>query len=226
MHRKVLGASLLMVSLSVQAADAPPLDSAPRQASYWMGYSSGVQIMQQFGPVADPDAVRAGLADALAGTKPRVNQADLQPAFQQVRELLEKKTSERMSVNKAEGDKFRQQNSARPGVTTTASGLQYEVLKAGSGAKPTATQRVKTHYHGQLIDGAVFDSSVERGEPVTFPVTGVIKGWVEALQMMPVGSKWRLVLPPELAYGEKGAPPDIPPGATLVFEVELLGIEP
>ena len=114
------------------------------------------------------------------------------------------------------------ENAARPEVTTTASGLQYEVLTEGSGPKPQATDTVVTHYHGTLTDGTVFDSSVERGSPASFPVNRVIPGWTEALQMMGVGSEWRLVVPPELAYGERGAGAAIPPNATLVFEVELL----
>ena len=119
---------------------------------------------------------------------------------------------------------FLDANKARPGVVVTPSGLQYEVLKAGKGAKPTRDQTVEVHYHGTLPDGTVFDSSVQRGETITFPVTGVIPGWVEALQLMQVGAKWRLVIPSDLAYGPEGSDP-IPPGATLIFEVELIGIE-
>jgi FKBP-type peptidyl-prolyl cis-trans isomerase FklB len=122
------------------------------------------------------------------------------------------------------GDSFRTENSARPEVTTLESGLQYEVLVEGNGPKPSAEDTVVTHYHGTLTDGTVFDSSVERGSPASFPVNRVIPGWTEALQLMGVGSKWRLVIPPELAYGERGAGGAIPPNSTLVFEVELLEI--
>ena len=118
-----------------------------------------------------------------------------------------------------------EENAARPEVTTTESGLQYEVLVEGSGPRPSATDTVVTHYHGTLTDGTVFDSSVERGSPASFPVNRVIAGWTEALQMMGVGAKWRLVIPSELAYGERGAGGAIPPNATLVFEVELLEIQ-
>ena len=122
------------------------------------------------------------------------------------------------------GDQFRATNGARPEVTTLPSGLQYEVIKTGTGPKPGPTDTVSTHYHGTLIDGTVFDSSVDRGVPGEFPVNRVIAGWTEALQLMAVGSKWRLVIPPELAYGERGTGGVIPPQATLVFEVELLSI--
>jgi len=129
------------------------------------------------------------------------------------------------SVNKAKGEAFLAENKARPEVKTTESGLQYEVMTEGTGAIPSADDKVKVHYHGTLIDGTVFDSSVERGTPASFPVGGVIKGWVEALQLMPTGSKWKLFIPSDLAYGERGAGGDIGPDAALVFEVELIEIE-
>lgn len=123
------------------------------------------------------------------------------------------------------GTAFQAENAQREGVVTLPSGLQYEVLVEGDGASPAATDSVVTHYHGTLIDGTVFDSSVERDQPATFPVNGVIAGWTEALQLMQVGDKWRLVIPPELAYGDRGAGAKIGPGATLVFEVELLEVK-
>jgi len=126
--------------------------------------------------------------------------------------------------NAEAGAAFLAENAKRDGVTTLASGMQYEIMKAGDGPKPSATDKVTTHYHGMLIDGKVFDSSVQRGEPATFPVNGVIAGWIEALQLMPVGSKWKLFIPSDLAYGGRGAGQDIGPNATLVFEVELLAI--
>jgi FKBP-type peptidyl-prolyl cis-trans isomerase len=127
-------------------------------------------------------------------------------------------------ANKEEGTKFLTANKSKPGVKVTASGLQYEILKEGKGPKPGASDTVTTHYKGTLINGKVFDSSYDRGEPATFPVNGVIKGWTEALQMMPVGSKWKLFIPSDLAYGPRGAGADIGPDATLVFEVELVSI--
>jgi len=129
-----------------------------------------------------------------------------------------------IEANHKAGEAFLAENKTKPGVVTTASGLQYQVIKAGDGPKPLATDKVKCHYHGTLIDGTVFDSSVDRGQPVDFPVTGVIQGWVEALQLMPVGSKWKIFLPPGLAYGDNAAGPKITAGSTLIFEIELLEI--
>ena len=127
--------------------------------------------------------------------------------------------------NVAKGKAFLEENKKKAGVQTTASGMQYIVMKEGTGAKPGLNDKVTTHYHGTVIDGTVFDSSVERGQPASFPVSGVIPGWTEALQMMPVGSKWKLFLPSELAYGERGAGGKIGPNSVLVFEVELLSID-
>ncbi|WP_307735009.1 FKBP-type peptidyl-prolyl cis-trans isomerase [Chitinophaga nivalis] len=137
---------------------------------------------------------------------------------------LQQLKTEKSAKNREAGVKFLAENKTKPGIVTLPSGLQYQIVKEGTGPKPTATDKVKTHYHGTLIDGTVFDSSVDRGEPITFPVNGVIKGWTEALQLMPVGSKWRLFIPADLAYGERQAGPKIGPGSTLVFDVELLDI--
>jgi FKBP-type peptidyl-prolyl cis-trans isomerase FklB len=141
-----------------------------------------------------------------------------------IRDFLQKAASEKIAKNKAAGEQFLAANKAKPGVTTLPSGLQYQVIKEGTGPKPALTDKVKTHYHGTLIDGTVFDSSVDRGQPISFAVNGVIPGWTEALQLMPVGSKWKLFIPSELAYGDRQAGPKIGPGSTLIFEVELLEI--
>ena len=133
--------------------------------------------------------------------------------------------NEKLAANMKEGEDFLENNKTRPEVTTTASGLQYEVLTQGTGAKPSAYNKVKCHYHGTLINGTVFDSSVQRGQPATFPLNAVISGWTEALQLMPVGSKYRLFLHPSLAYGDRQAGATIQPNSTLIFDVELLGIE-
>lgn len=137
---------------------------------------------------------------------------------------LNKAKMEKLKANLEEGLKFLEENQKRAEVTTLPSGLQYEVITMGDGAKPTAAQTVTCHYHGTMIDGRVFDSSVQRGQPASFPLNRVISGWTEALQLMPVGSKWKLYLPPHLAYGEQQAGPMIGPNSTLIFEVELLGI--
>ncbi|GAC1454389.1 MAG: FKBP-type peptidyl-prolyl cis-trans isomerase [Chitinophagaceae bacterium] len=139
-------------------------------------------------------------------------------------EVTRKANAGIIETNHKAGEAFLAENKTKPGVVTTASGLQYQVLKEGTGPKPLPTDKVKCHYHGTLRDGTVFDSSVDRGQPVDFPVTGVIQGWVEALQLMPVGSKWKLFLPPNLAYGDNAAGPKITPGSTLIFDVELLEI--
>lgn len=139
-------------------------------------------------------------------------------------EKLSQAKNEKLSANLKVGEDFLKENGAKEGVHTTPSGLQYEILKEGDGAKPKATDTVKCHYHGTLIDGTVFDSSVKRGQPASFPLNMVIKGWTEALQLMPVGSKWRLFLHPALAYGDRQTGASIGPNSTLIFDVELLGI--
>ena len=148
-----------------------------------------------------------------------------QEADQVIRAYFDKKQEEMLTKNLKAGREFLAENAKRENVISLSSGLQYEILKEGSGEKPKATDKVKCHYHGTLLDGTVFDSSVQRGQPAIFGVNQVIQGWVEALQMMPVGSKWRLYIPSELAYGERGAGKDIEPNSTLIFDVELLGIE-
>lgn len=148
-----------------------------------------------------------------------------QEASQYIQEYLSKRQDEMLGENLKIGREFLEENKKKEGVTVLPSGLQYEILTEGSGPKPKATDKVKCHYHGTLINGKVFDSSIERKQPAVFGVNQVIKGWVEALQLMPVGSKWRLYIPSELAYGSQGAGSSIEPNSTLIFDVELLGIE-
>jgi FKBP-type peptidyl-prolyl cis-trans isomerase FklB len=200
-----------------------PLDTVEQRVSYGVALNMGAQLARQ-GLEIDLGAFVVGLQDGLANMKPRVPEAALRAAFETAQERLEAVNAERASAQAGAAQEFLEQNKARAGVVVTPSGLQYEVLRAGSGATPTADQTVEVHYHGTLPDGTVFDSSVRRGETVSFPVTGVIPGWVEALQLMQVGAKWRLVIPSGLAYGDRGTGP-IPPGATLIFEVELIGIQ-
>lgn len=162
-----------------------------------------------------------GVADIMEGKKPSM---DMQEAQMLLSQYFSKLQEEADAKNKEIGEKFLAENKKREGIITTTSGLQYEILTAGNGPKPKATDTVSCHYEGRLIDGTVFDSSIRRGQPAQFPVNGVIAGWVEALQMMPVGSKWRLYIPSDLAYGAHGAGDIIGPNATLIFDVEVLQI--
>lgn len=200
------------------------LDTTDQRVSYGIAMNMGANIARQGGVEIDMTAFFAGLQDGLNGAKPRVSQEDLQAAFQEAQGRIEKANAAVSAKQAQAGLDYLAKNKVRPGVATTASGLQYEILREGSGAKPKSSQSVEVHYHGTLIDGTVFDSSVQRGETISFPVTGVIPGWVEALQMMSVGSKWKLFIPSDLAYGDRGQGP-IPPASTLIFEVELIGIE-
>lgn len=192
--------------------------------SYGIGLNIGTGLLQQGLPGINKEAIFQGVEDALSGAEPMVAQEELEQVLVRLREREEAKLAALMEENAAKGAAYLAENAAREGVVTTESGLQYEVINAGDGEKPQADSIVKTHYHGTLIDGTVFDSSVDRGEPTQFAVNQVISGWTEALQLMPVGSKWRLYVPAELAYGEMSPGPAIPPNSTLIFDVELLEI--
>jgi FKBP-type peptidyl-prolyl cis-trans isomerase FklB len=195
-----------------------------QRVSYGLGRQMGEQLMDNPFDGLQASAVVAGLQEALNGDDCTVSDDDMRAAFAAINEKMQAKQTEEAKAKSAEGDKFLADNAARAEVTTTESGLQYEVLTTGEGEIPLAASTVRTHYHGTLIDGTVFDSSYDRGEPTEFPVGGVIAGWTEALQMMTVGSKWRLTIPYQLAYGEQGAGGVIGPHATLVFDIELLDI--
>ena len=195
-----------------------------QQASYGVGRQMGQQVADDPFDGLDKAALIAGLGDALEGRPFQVEPAVINAAFKEIQARMSTVQAAGSEAIIAEGEQFLAENAKRPEVTVTESGLQYEVLEEGSGDKPAATDKVRTHYHGTLIDGTVFDSSYERGEPAEFTVNAVIPGWTEALQMMPVGAKWRLCLPHNLAYGERGAGGAIKPFATLVFDVELLAI--
>lgn len=189
--------------------------------SYSLGVNIGENIKAQF-PDIDLNNFETAIKDVLDNKKePKISGADAQKLIQDFFKKQQAKASESVIE---EGKKFLLDNAKRNEVTTLESGLQYEILKTGEGPKPSLNDQVTTHYHGTLIDGTVFDSSVDRGEPATFPVSGVIKGWTEALQLMSVGSKWKLFVPYDLAYGERGAGPKIGPFTTLIFEVELIKI--
>lgn len=191
------------------------------------GYGIGLQIGQQLlasGMGVDAEGVARGIYDVLNQNPPAIDINEVSKALQELGQRAEAAQAEAFKALEAEGKAFLDENKKHASVKVTDSGLQYEVLAEGNGKKPSNTDTVRVHYTGSLIDGTVFDSSVKRGTPAEFPVNGVIRGWTEALQMMPVGSKWRLTIPHELAYGERGAGASIPPFATLVFEVELLDV--
>ena len=194
------------------------------RVSYGVGRQMGEQLASNPFDGVDAAAVAQGVIDALTGKESQVARPELEEAFRIIGTKMQAKQAAQAGMQAKEGELFLAENAKKAGITITESGLQYEVITQGTGAIPTATSKVKTHYHGTLIDGTVFDSSVTRGQPIDFPVNGVIAGWTEALQLMPVGSKWRLYIPHNLAYGERGAGASIAPFAALVFEVELLDI--
>ncbi|MFT4938098.1 MAG: FKBP-type peptidyl-prolyl cis-trans isomerase FklB [Paraglaciecola sp.] len=198
--------------------------SVELQASYGIGLQMGEQLSANPFEGLDIAAVQAGLADAYDKLPAQVDNEALRAAFNEIHQRMEAAKAEKFAGAIAEGQLFLADNALRQEVTVTETGLQFEVLAEGDGEMPLATSTVRTHYHGTLLDGSVFDSSYERGEPTEFPVNGVIKGWTEALQMMKVGAKWRLYVPANLAYGEQGAGGAIGPHTTLVFDIELLDI--
>lgn len=211
------------------AAAAGKLESVKQKASYGLGMSLGRNFKSQ-GVDLDIELMVRGLRDGLSGGQSLLADAEIEEALRKFQEELVARQEEQMKALAAEsqkkGEAFLAANAKKPGVKATASGLQYKVLTEGTGAVPKASDNVKVHYKGTLTDGTVFDSSYERGEPATFGVTQVIKGWVEALQLMKVGSKWQITIPAALAYGATPPPGSpIPPNSVLVFDVELLGIE-
>ena len=177
----------------------------------------------------DPDLLARGMKDAMTGAKPLLTEEEakavLTQAQNELRQQQEAKKKQEGEANKKAGDAFLAANKAKEGVVTLADGLQYKILTAGTGPKPTASDSVVCNYRGTLVNGTEFDSSYKRGQPVTFPVNGVIKGWQEALPLMPVGSKWQLFVPADLAYGDHAMSPELGPNSTLIFEIELLSIK-
>jgi FKBP-type peptidyl-prolyl cis-trans isomerase FklB len=204
------------------------LQTQKDKVSYAIGLNIGKSLRKDSVDV-NPTIFVRGVKDALSGAKALLTEEELKTVLTALQTDLRKKQEETMrqagEINKKAGEDFLAQNKAKDGVVTLPSGLQYKILKEGTGPKPTAADSVVCNYRGTLLDGTEFDSSYKRGQPATFPVSGVIKGWTEAVQLMPVGSKWQLFVPAELAYGNRGAGADIGPDATLVFEVELLSIQ-
>ena len=228
---RALGTTLLVGTATLMAGcsgEEQP-DSLGERASYAIGVDFGNNLKQAQASDLDVDVLVEGLRDALGEGEPRMNREEMQQVLQEfsakVQRDMAQRQSELMASNQEEGEAFLAENRTKAGIVETESGLQYEILNQGTGASPTATDRVTVHYEGRLVDGTVFDSSYERGDPSTFAVNGVIAGWTEAIQLMTVGSKYRLFIPGGLAYRERGRSPSIGPNAMLIFEVELLGIE-
>lgn len=211
---------------SEEATVAPETDS--EMAAYALGLDIARQLATQ-GIELSEEHLIAGLSDGLNGEEPAVPVAELQAARQRFQEVEEARIKEeqtaRAATERAAGEAFLSENASKEGIETLAPGLQYQVLTAGDGEKPSATDRVTVHYRGTLLDGTEFDSSYARNQPVTFPLNQVISGWTQALTQMPVGAKWTLFIGPDLGYGDSPPPgSNIPPGATLIFEVELIEI--
>lgn len=210
-------ASKPVAKTTAKPAGTVVLKNAADSFSYAIGLSLASFYKQQGITDINNTLVTKALADQKAG-KAALNDMQVQMCIMNHMQAIKSKTA---GPNKKAGEAFLAENKKRPGVKTTASGLQYEIIDAGTGPIATAADEVRVHYVGTLIDGKEFDSSIKRGQPITFPVTGVIAGWTEALQLMPQGSKWKLYIPSELAYGDNGAGPDIKPGSALIFTVEL-----
>jgi FKBP-type peptidyl-prolyl cis-trans isomerase FklB len=219
----IVSASLLALPLFGQEK-SPQLKDQKDKVSYSIGMNIGFNLSRQKLEI-NPDILAAGIKDAIAG-KPQLTPDQVKEVMAQLEKDMEQKQKETGEKNKTEGAKFLEENKKKPGVKTTASGLQYKMIKDGTGAQPKATDMVTVGYRGTLIDGTEFDSSYKRGQPATFPVNGVIKGWTEALQLMKAGSKYQLFVPSNLAYGERAVSPEIGANATLIFEVELLDVKP
>jgi FKBP-type peptidyl-prolyl cis-trans isomerase FklB len=207
---------------AAQTADPVSLEGDIPQASYSLGYTVASNVNEQFAGGLNNEAFLTGIRDAMTGVESQVNEEQAQAAMAALAQKQQEAAAVKADSNLDVGARFLAENGAREGVVTTASGLQYEVITAAEGPKPGPTDTVTTHYHGTLIDGTVFDSSLER-EPASFPLNGVIPGWTEALQLMSVGAKYRLYLPADLAYGSRGTR-GIQPNSALIFEVELLEI--
>src|SRR5437660_12709336 len=219
----IISASLLAFPLFGQEK-SPQLKDQKDKVSYSIGMQIGFNLARQKVDI-NPDILAAGIKDSIAG-KPQLTADQVKDVMAQFEKDMEQKQKQLGEKNKTEGAKFLEENKNKPGVKTTASGLQYKVEKEGTGAQPKATEMVTVNYRGTLIDGTEFDSSYKRGQPATFPLNGVIKGWTEALQLMKVGSKYQLFVPSNLAYGERSVGADIAPNATLIFAVDLLDVQP
>jgi FKBP-type peptidyl-prolyl cis-trans isomerase len=226
--RWLAAAALCVLTAQAGAEEAAPLTTPKEKLSYGIGADLG-RNLQRLGVEIDTEVLGKGLADALSGGNLRMSDQEIGETLNALQAQIQRKAQQAAGAagdeNKQAGEAFLAQNKSKEGVVTLPSGLQYKILKAGNGKKPAATDSVECNYRGTLINGTEFDSSYKRGQPATFGVTQVIPAWQEALQLMPVGSKWQLFVPSGLAYGERGAGRDIGPNSALIFEVELLGIK-
>ena len=220
-------AGLVLAGCNAEKAEtALELKTPAEKASYGIGLNMGQSLVQEGMTDLDPKAVALGLEDAMAKKEPRLKDEELVEAFEFLQTRAQEQKAALTEESSKAGKKFLEDNAKKEGVITTASGLQYKVIKKAEGAIPKGTDVVSVHYEGRLIDGTVFDSSIQRGSPIDLPVSGVIKGWVEALQLMHVGEKVELYIPADLAYADQSPSPAIPPNSVLVFDLELLGIQP
>jgi FKBP-type peptidyl-prolyl cis-trans isomerase FklB len=223
----VLGTSFLLTFAFCFAGEKPNLKDQKNKESYSLGYQFGQSLKAQ-GLDINLEVYTSGLRDALGGAKPPLSQEEMQKTVSELQQRVmaarQKESKEAGAKNLAEGKAFLEENKKKEGVKTLPSGLQYKVLKEGSGKTPKATDEVTVNYKGTLISGTEFDSSYKRGKPATFQLDKVIRGWTEAVQLMKEGSKWQLFIPPELGYGDRGGGP-IPPNSTLIFEVELISVK-
>jgi len=223
-HLTFIFAAFTLVLPLLAQEKSPLLKDQKDKFSYSIGVNIGSNLSKQNIPV-NPDAITAGIKDAIAG-KPQLTPDQIKEVMATFEKDMEQKQKAAGEKNASEGTKFLEENKKKDGVKTTASGLQYKALKQGTGAQPKESDTVTVNYRGTLINGTEFDSSYKRGQPATFPLSGVIKGWTEGLQLMKVGSKYQLFVPPTLGYGDRAVGPDISPNSTLIFEVELLDIKP
>lgn len=227
--RWLVGFGMVIVFFAIQVgAQENPLKSQKDKVSYSIGIEIGKNLKNQSTDL-NPELLARGLQDAFSDKKALLTDEEMKEAlisFQKEMMAKQQEAAKKLGEkNKAEGEAFLAENKKKEGITTLPSGLQYKVIKAGSGKKPKATDTVTAHYQGTLINGTEFDSSYRRGQPVSFPVNGVIPGWSEALQLMEEGAKWQVFIPSNLAYGERGAGRDIGPNATLIFEIELVSVQ-
>lgn len=227
--KKATGATAAK-SQTQATAKAPEAMTEKEKISYALGMNVAASFRNQaVDTEIDPKVVAQSLVDSLTGQKTRLTDDEARAALTTLQASLRKKAADKAqqagAANKAEGEAFLAANKTKEGIVTLPSGVQYKVLTAGTGPKPTASDTVVCNYRGTLINGKEFDSSYKRGQPATFPVNAVIKGWTEVLQLMPVGSKWQVFIPSEMAYGDRQAGPDIGPNSTLIFEIELISIE-